>query len=194
MIYMFSLSIDIGERNLGWTVCAIADSLEMSRFWSGRYDLTTHKKQTNVVLERVTAVHTFIDDIMSGKLIGQLIPSLKFVIIERQVPANEPAMCLMYAVASALYRYTNDIVIFDPKLKFSYVNQTYVTKNKAHKKQSVDNMRRICQHYRWNELEHELDDASKRDDIADSFNMMIVTLSSRGLITIDELKAIVNGH
>ena len=84
--------------------------------------------------------------------------------------------------------FTKNVVIFDPKLKFEAIGQTYNTKNKAHKKQSILNMRTLMDLFdndSFPELKKSLDDKKKQDDVADSFNQLMITLIQKGYIDMD---------
>lgn len=190
------ISIDIGEKNLGWTYALLAQStantalaqskrdfraLELKdiEFEAGVYDYKM-KRGVEVVKSRVSSLTEFFKRFD--------LSILKLAIIERQVPGNHVACELMYAVTAILYQYTDNIVIFDPKLKFTHIGQTYDTKNKKHKKQSILNMNRMLatnESASFARLKSTLDAAAKKDDIADSFNQLIIELNIEGIITRD---------
>lgn len=181
------LSIDVGEKNLGWTVARIPEKytgtteIKDIEFTSGIYDLEISKTHSNVVLARVASLHNFIFHYLP-------ITNFHRVIIERQVMRNQVAMELMYSLVSMLYPLTSNIVIFDPKLKFTTIGQQYETKNKQHKKQSIENMRKMLATNispSFEKLSVILDETKKKDDIADSFNQLIIQLKLWKLIEID---------
>jgi hypothetical protein len=60
------------------------------------------------------------------------------IIIERQVNINTVAMELMYATTATALSICRNIIIFDPKMKFTHLKIKYDTKNKNHKTQSVE--------------------------------------------------------
>jgi hypothetical protein len=58
-------------------------------------------------------------------------------------------------------------------LKFKAISQKYSTKNKAHKKLSIENCRKFLENFFPQQLEYFMK-FKKRDDIADSCNQAIV--------------------
>ena len=187
---MSILSIDIGEKNLGWTIAYTKNEITTLdikdlEFDSGVFDYKM-KRGLEVVKSRVSSLTEFFRRFD--------LRNLKLAIIERQVPGNHVACELMYAVTAILYQYTENIVIFDPKLKFSHIGQIYDTKNKKHKKQSILNMNRMLAtglSSSFSKLKSILDAAEKKDDIADSFNQLIIELSIESILTRD-LRTIYN--
>ena len=135
------LSIDVGEKHLGYTTV----DLETMEFDSGIYEVI-EKRKTNVVLERVASLNQFINDIASKGIYA--------AVIERQVSGNEIAMELMYALVSLIYPYTQRICIFDPKRKFTSINQEYVSARKQHKKLSIANMNAILATNKFPSFDH----------------------------------------
>ena len=140
------ISIDIGEKNLGWTIARIKEAnlrmlnirtledMKKLEFESGVFDYKM-KRGVEVVKSRVSSLTEFFRAFD--------LSNLQLAIIERQVPGNHVACELMYAVTAILYQHTENIVIFDPKLKFTQIGQVYDTSNKKHKKQSILNMYRM---------------------------------------------------
>ena len=187
---MSILSIDIGEKNLGWTTAYTKNEITTLdikdlEFDSGVFDYKK-KRGLEVVKSRVSSLTEFFRRFD--------LRNLKLAIIERQVPGNHVACELMYAVTAILYQYTENIIIFDPKLKFSHIGQIYDTKNKKHKKQSILNMNRMLAtslSSSFGKLKSILDAAEKKDDIADSFNQLIIELSIESILTRD-LRTIYN--
>ena len=95
------------------------------------------------------------------------------VIVERQVNVNTMAMELMYSLVSSIYPYTRDIIIFDPKLKFTTLSLKYDTKNKQHKKLSVCVVYNYLLH-KYPEHVNKFMSYTKRDDISDAVLMLLV--------------------
>ena len=177
---MLIVSIDIGEKNLGYTFAKVSSlpfKLEDAEITAGTFDYAVKK---DVVLGRVSALHKFfkehIDDTVS------------VAIVERQVTVNKVAMELMYAVTAILFNYTDNIAMFDPKMKFTHIGQQYDTKNKAHKKLSIANMRAVLSHVEMPALLATLDAAEKKDDIADSFNQFIIYCADHKHLLIDDVR------
>ena len=120
------ISIDIGEKNLGYTVARANEfnketSINDINFVSGTFDIERKKTQEDVVLYRVSKINEFLKTLINEN------DFIEEVIIERQVPTNLVAMCLMYTVVSFFNNYTDRIILFDPKLKFTKINQVYTT-------------------------------------------------------------------
>ena len=158
------LSIDIGIHNLAYAL------FDDDIVWFDIYDVDNKMKaferRTNVVLSRTKYLHEFVKDIFENNNITK-------VIIERQVPTNTIAMEIMYMLTGIVYTYCNNIVIFDPKLKFTTIGLPYDTHNKAHKKLSIE----IVEKYLENKnkiLFDKLQTYEKKDDISDAILMALV--------------------
>ena len=188
------VSIDVGEKNLGWTVAyaPAQNDIELSKlmFRSGVYDFKPARK-VDVVTHRVKSIIEFFD-----KLIGKT--EVYGAVIERQVNLNQAAMQMMYSIATVLHMHTDNVSIFDPKRKFIAIGQQYDTKNKKHKKQSIANMRKMITYLDKNKnkcaegLATVLFSASKGDDIADSFNQLIIQLQDWNKLAPIDLREIYN--
>ena len=124
-------------------------------------------KSKDVVTYRCTRIKEFFDKILSEYKV------LKYVVIERQVPRNTVAMNLMYGINAYAQIYTDNIFIFDPKMKFTKLGVSYNTQNKAHKILSIDMAKKIMNSIFPN-YSKEIDTYEKQDDIADSFNQGMV--------------------
>ena len=124
-------------------------------------------KSKDVVTYRCTRIKEFFDKILSEYKV------LKYVVIERQVPRNTVAMNLMYGINAYAQIYTDNIFIFDPKMKFTKLGVSYNTQNKAHKILSIDMAKKIMNSIFPNYSE-EIDTYEKQDDIADSFNQGMI--------------------
>jgi hypothetical protein len=109
-----------------------------------------------------------------------------YVVIERQTQNNTVAMELMYALTSLALFFTDNIIIFDPKLKFTAINEEYNTKNLQHKKKSVSMASSFLADYPqaleiFNRLE-------KKDDVSDALNQGLIQLALMKKIDMCELK------
>lgn len=190
---MIIISIDVGEKNLGYTVAQAAtfDNLtELSKikFQSGVYNLNIKRGKNSIIISRVDALSKFIDFIIES--FGDDVFGL---IIEKQVSKNYSAMEMMYSIIGLIYQYTKNIFIFDPKLKFNAIDQIYSTVNKSHKKLSISNMEKLLKSNlseSFSDLNELLISSKKKDDIADSFNQLIIYLSMNNLInlSIEDIK------
>lgn len=177
----YTLSIDIGIHNLGYAIglqnsAAIlhkqrneveAATIATTLYSFGLFDIDDKiKKSANIVMERVRLVSMFLKQIFKN------LP-ITIVIIERQVNTNVMAMELMYCVASCCYQYCRNIIIFDPKLKFTKLKIPYETKNKAHKKLSIKIIRNYISNY-YEDLLERFVSYDKLDDISDAVFMLLV--------------------
>ena len=70
---------------------------------------------------------------------------------------------------------TEDIIIFNPIRKFSDVGLKYDTKNKAHKKLSINVIKEVLVGHKYEKFFNEL---PKKDDIADAIYMAYITKDS----------------
>ena len=185
------ISIDIGERNLGWTVVEIKQgaSLNEFKFSCGVYDIKSspNYRKYSPVLSRISIISEFVDSLA-------LAGGVRAAIIEEQVRAATINRCLMYCVATALRKHTDNIILFKPYEKFTRIKQQIDTSNKKHKQLSIENMKKITKHYNLVNVVTELEKYKKKDDIADSFNQLIIQLIKWDLvdITFDELNEILN--
>ena len=179
------LSIDIGYKNLGYTIFKIDRSKPITLRnivpYFDVFNMTayTAKLKLNTVESRCIAVHAFFEDIAKKYNITR-------IIIEKQVPSNTIAMELMYSIYTKALQYCEhkEIIIFDPKLKFSSINEEYDTKNKKHKRQSILYAGNAIKSM-YPDLLQQFNNHSKKDDIADSFNMLLVNMIDRKELDID---------
>lgn len=173
------LSIDLGVDNLGYAVVSYNKhpmnkgihekiAFEDIDLEYGLYNIDAHVKKTHdVVLGRCTALQTFFNNIALKYV------SIDAIIIERQVATNTCAMELMYAAASQALILTDNVVIFDPKLKFTKINVDYETKNKAHKRLSIQFAKQLLTN-KFPENINLLDNSKKKDDMADAINQLFI--------------------
>ena len=156
------LSIDIGIHNLGWCIMSTNDD-KMLEF--GLFDIDENKN-ADIVVYRTSVVHKFVSSMFIQY-------DISTVIIERQVNINTMAMELMYCLVSAIYPWTQNIIIFDPKLKFTTLALKYDTKNKNHKRLSINIVRKWLQQYHPNMVDI-FEQYHKKDDISDAILMLVI--------------------
>ena len=159
------LSIDIGVKNLAYAIIT---------YPAITFDVIDISKPNNAV-DRCRLIQ---------KLIGNIIKenNVSDVVIEKQVPQNTVAMELMYSIITLALNFTSHIYLFDPKEKFTYLDLEYDTKNKAHKKLSVNIARNFLKFVEedyfdsWNsfQMPYNFEKYKKQDDIADAINQGIV--------------------
>jgi hypothetical protein len=184
------LSIDLGVKNLGYSIISYSKfgklSFEDLTLKFGIFNIAENiPKKNNVVTGRCNALHTFFNDIAETYTID-------FVIIERQVSRNTMAMELMYATTAIALFHCPDVIIFDPKSKFSKLDIEFSTEKKKHKKQSSEFARNLIKN-KFNETIDEFDSYEKKDDISDSLNQCFVWMLDNGFLTInkDEFKDVI---
>ena len=159
------LSIDLGLKHLGYAIIRY-DKEGIKRFEDltlsfGLLDISRCK----TVVERCEVINRFISS-----------ERWDCVIIERQVHSNIRMMELMYACVSVCVCLQVNVQLFDPKMKFTRKNVEYTTRNKQHKKLSINIFREILQQHYSNELLQRFDNETKKDDIADAANQAITYL------------------
>lgn len=183
------LSIDLGIKNLGWALLKV-DSIKKSvtNVDFGIFIVDGKKSsKESIVSYRCRRLNEFFKMFKDEKL--------DYIIVERQVNNNTQAMCLMYAIVMHAMNVVeeNRIFIFDPKLKFTFYHEEYCTKNKAHKKQSIERARKlICKDY--SELTSKFEEFDKKDDISDAINQGITYLEMNNIISCDNKNDIKNKY
>lgn len=178
------ISIDIGVKNLGYTIFSYNDApLNLSDFniEFDIYNITSKKKDLDdgaqlIISSRCQVLYNFFKMLQSKYAID-------YIIIEKQVQTNTIAMELMYSIYSFALTICNssNIFIFDPKLKFTSINVSYETKNKQHKRQSIKYARNLLSK-KYPDKVVAFDKYDKKDDISDSLNQGIIFLIMKGVI------------
>lgn len=159
------LSIDIGKKNLGYTYFELDEGNNLVNIESGIFNIDEKlKKNSDVVTYRCSRIKDFFK---------KFTKEIKYVVIERQVNKNVIAMNLMYGISSYAQMMTEDVFIFDPKMKFTTIGIEYCTKDKAHKKLSIDIAKKLITKMFPEKLPM-IESHDKQDDIADSFNQGLI--------------------
>lgn len=183
-------SIDIGYKNLGYTIIELPEQLENilpkssergslnlseSPIFFDIFNITEQHKNKDVVSSRCLAIEELFNMVSKNHLID-------LVIIEKQVNQNVIAMSLMYSIYTKALEYVHPdyIFIFDPKLKFNAIHESYITKNKLHKKQSIKNALNFITETH-SSLVKPFSLFKKQDDIADSLNQALVYLAYKNI-------------
>lgn len=162
---MNTISIDIGIKNLGYAI------LYENILSFGILDLSQHIPEHSIVIQRISILYDFIEDLIKKY-------DLQKAVVEKQVHTNTVAMELMYSIISILYSLNiREIIIFDPKLKFTKLKQSYNTKNKNHKKLAI-RMTELLLQYNNTELLDMFSTYSKKDDISDAILMLYLETTS----------------
>lgn len=171
------LSIDIGVKNLGYTIFSYDNpptSIVDYNISFGIFNITSNiSKKDDTVSGRCKVIQRFFSTLSSTY-------TFDHIIIEKQVQTNTIAMELMYSIYSFSLTYTPSIYIFDPKLKFNYIHVPYDTKNKAHKKQSIEYATTTISTIYPDSLPSFLSN-TKKDDISDSLLQGLTYISMNNL-------------
>lgn len=175
------LSIDIGKKNLGYTIYS-----PNSIFKFGIFNITSGIKKNKL------------KDNMEGR---NIILSAWFqhnvekynitkVVVEKQVISNVVAMCIQSCIITCAI--LNDItcISFDPKNKFTFTRDTYNSHKKEHKKIVVKYATNTINMINQNKL-NKFNKHKKKDDISDSIVMALMSHSETDL---KEYKAIIKGE
>lgn len=178
------VSLDIGKHNTGYAVVRYDDKCETFAGLDlefGVYDLDGRGSK-DIVLRRCEQVRQCIEMLVADNIVDM-------VIVEKQVNTNTIAMGIMYAVVSTAKVYTDNVVLYDPKHKFIDIRERYVTKNKQHKRQSIEYARTLL----TNTFPHTVNRFNatpKKDDISDAINQMFTHLVAHNTlnVTIDEYR------
>ena len=163
------LSIDIGTKNFGSTLITYTKGK-----WDFQFECQELKYSHSGTVEgRYKALKNFFD--------GIDMQSLDAVVIEKQVPGNQVAMCLMYALYAMTATMIGEkkVVLFTPSLKFLAIGANYNTASKNHKKQSVTYAKNMLKQVNKDALS-EFNNFKKQDDVADSMNQGIVFMLRQG--------------
>lgn len=153
------LAIDIGIKNLGY---AIYEELDL------KFGLFNINQQSKLIkpIDRIRTVTEFINKILSKYNITKLV-------IEQQVSRNVICLELQYTLMTLGVVNNIEVLLFKPNLKFKYLNPTYNTKRKEHKKLSIQYASNIIKHLGYS-LDY-FNSFKKRDDISDAICMSLMS-------------------
>lgn len=177
------LSVDLGIHNIGYAIYTISDDKLQFGLYDIDSNLTASDRKANVVVTRTKYIYMFVSNVFKQYPIDT-------VIIERQVNNNTMAMELMYSLTACVYNFCKDIVIFDPKLKFTSLGLTYNTKNKAHKKLSINIVKNYITKY-YPDLLSSFEDNSKQDDISDAVLMIFTHINKNNVEALMKIKSVI---
>ena len=164
-----TLSIDIGIRHLGYSILTTEGLIFEIFDIEDTYKKDSRLKKINSVpVQRAYVLNEFLT-----KIINEY--SIERIIVERQVQTNTMAMEVMYCIISLCITKIplENLIVYDPKKKFTDLHLKYTTKNKAHKKLSIalcsETLKRL-----YPGLIDSFDKHKKKDDIADSVLMNLL--------------------
>ena len=189
------LSIDIGLKNMSFCFLSFVENnivkLDFELYNLADYGIK--KKSVGLVEQRCTAIREILG-LAIDKLKSDFETNLEYVIIEKQVPSNENAMCIMYALYCGAINYISPekVTLFDPKMKFTTLGKSYDTKNKNHKKQSIKMVLDVFTNLNFPELIEKFNHYDKKDDIADSVNQSIIWMYKNNILNSESIIKIFN--
>lgn len=167
------LSIDIGIKNLGWALLTYDEGGNVVDCNFGIFTIDDKcSRKESIVNRRCNRIVEFFE------LFGT---SPDMIVLERQVNNNTMAMELMYAITMYATINQTPLFVFDPKLKFTFYNEEYSTKNKAHKRASIVRATQYIKDNFANKLEL-FEANAKKDDVSDAINQGITYLEMLNLI------------
>lgn len=153
------LSIDIGINNFGYAV-----------YYDKRYDFdcisfTTTKRNPspNELIQRLE------------KTLSEVIEKyhIEEVIIEQQNNLNTRAMCVMYAIMMYCYDHSIPYSLFRPNVKFKTFGLDYDTRNKSHKKTSINFIKNLLIQSHNERLLTKFETYEKKDDVSDALFQLL---------------------
>jgi RNase H-fold protein (predicted Holliday junction resolvase) len=158
---MTILSIDIGQKNLGYSI-----------FKENNLSFGLKTIEHSSCIDRCKFIYEFIKEIS---------PTL--LIVEKQIITNVWAMGIMNSVITAGLSLNCEVVLFDPKLKFNLLKEPYSTENRKHKKLIVNMTKNFIQNCHENLYEY-FNSFKKKDDISDSIMQLFTYLFNKGSLNI----------
>lgn len=154
------LSIDIGKKNLGYS---IYDGVNLE---FGIFNITQQIKLLKLkqnIEGRNTVLINWLNEIKSKHNINK-------IVVEKQIIRNVVAMCIQSCIISFGIMNSIEVFTFDPKNKFTFTGDNYNSKNKEHKKIVVKYTTNLLTKLYPDKLEY-FNSIPKRDDISDSIIM-----------------------
>ena len=177
------ISIDIGVKNLAVVIITnYKNSLKDISIKFNLYNLNDFNYNSNsIIVDRCLAISNIFKDISTKY-------NIQKVVIERQVIQNTVANRLLYSLITAALNYTENIIIFNPLDKFIKLDIKYSTKNKSHKKLSID----LIKNFLYNiDVESLIlfNSFVKKDDLADALlqALIIIAESNNQLLELREM-------
>ena len=154
------LSIDIGKKNLGYSVY---NGNELN---FGIFDITYHIKKFKLnenIEGRNTVLIKWLNN-MARKY------NINKIVVEKQVINNVVAMCIQSCIISFALMNSIEVFTFDPKNKFTFSGAKYESSKKEHKKLAIKYTLNLLTVLHQDKLEL-FNQYDKQDDISDSILM-----------------------
>lgn len=98
------------------------------------------------------------------------------VIVEQQVLKNVQAMIIQNIIKTYCYINNIEFSTYNPKNKFKYLNETYNSKKKEHKKISIRYAINILTRMNRSDLISMFNQYDKKDDLADAICMAVMSV------------------
>lgn len=154
------LSIDVGKKNLGYSIYDGTD-LEF-----GIFNITQQIKLLKLkenILGRNTVLINWLTELNTKHNINK-------IIVEKQVINNVVAMCIQSCIIAYALMNSIEVFTFDPKNKFTFTGDNYNSKTKEHKKLVVKYATNLISKLYPDKIYY-FDQYPKQDDISDSILM-----------------------
>ena len=167
------ISIDIGIKNLAVVVITnYENDIKDISVKFNLYNLNNYNYNSDsIIINRCIIINNIFKELSIQYNFYQ-------VIIERQVVQNIIANRLMYAIITSALNYTDNIIIFNPIDKFIKLNINYTTKNKSHKKLSIDLIKNFLYNMD-NESLISFNSFVKKDDLADALLQALIIIAEK---------------
>lgn len=165
------LSIDIGKKNLGYTIYS-----PNSKFRFGIFNITEELKKRKLkenIEGRNTILIKWLTHIKHKYDITK-------IVVEKQVIRNVVAMCIQSCITSYAIMKKIEIISFDPKLKFKFTGDTYNSQKKEHKKLAIKYATKTINEIKPKAIK-KFSLYKKQDDISDSIVMALMSHSETDL-------------
>lgn len=159
------LSIDIGKKNLGYTIYSPGIIFKFGLFNTA--DKIKKNKLKDNMESRNIVLLSWLQHIVEKY-------EITTIVVEKQVIRNVVAMCIQSCIIS--YALMSDIsyITFDPKRKFTFTGATYNSHKKEHKKIVVRYAINTIEMINSKKLER-FNKFNKKDDISDSIVMALMS-------------------
>jgi Holliday junction resolvasome RuvABC endonuclease subunit len=162
---MSILAIDIGKKNLGW--CLYKDGQITYGLYNTESQISSKDiKQHGQTVCRLAVLTKWLKHFIHREKPTKLV-------VEKQVISNVVAKQLEASILTVAMLFRIECMTYDPKNKFKYLNQTYDSKKKEHKKIAIQYATKILNKF-GNDLE-EFNKYDKQDDISDAICMAYMT-------------------
>ena len=178
------ISIDIGVKNLAIVIITnYKNKFEEINIKFNLINLNDYNYNSDsIIINRCFVISNIFKELSAKYNIQQ-------VVIERQVIQNTVANRLLYSIITSALNYTDNIIIFNPLDKFIKLDIKYTTKNKSHKKLSIDLIKNFLYNID-NDTLITFNSFVKKDDLADALLQVLIVIAENNN-KINELREMV---